>query len=116
FFFMKRAPSPRPSWIRTCSIAHDSGNIIDFPVIDDRASLMWVINLGCIDLNQWYAKCDDVDRPDYVHFDLDPGPGADFDRVLAAACSSTTTRTRGAARSRRSIRCVRGRKPRCRRR
>ena len=85
FFFMKRAPSPRPSWIRTCSIAHDSGNIIDFPVIDDRASLMWVINLGCIDLNQWYAKCDDVDRPDYVHFDLDPGPGADFDRVLETA-------------------------------
>ena len=85
FFFMKRAPSPRPSWIRTCSIAHDSGNIIDFPVIDDRASLMWVINLGCIDLNQWYAKCDDVDRPDYVHFDLDPGPGAGFDRALETA-------------------------------
>src|SRR5256886_8280489 len=65
FFFMKRAPSPRPAWIRTCSIAHDSGNVIDFPVIDDRAALLWVVNLGCIDLNQWYARCDDVDRPDY---------------------------------------------------
>ncbi|MEO8259115.1 MAG: non-homologous end-joining DNA ligase [Acidobacteriota bacterium] len=85
FFFMKRAPSPRPAWIRTCSIDHDSGNIIDFPVIDDRAALMWVINLGCIDLNQWYARCDDVDRPDYVHFDLDPGPGAPFERVLETA-------------------------------
>jgi bifunctional non-homologous end joining protein LigD len=83
FFFMKRAPSPRPSWIRTCRIDHDSGNVIDFPVIDDLASLLWVINLGCIDLNQWYAKCDDVDRPDYVHFDLDPGPGADWKQVLA---------------------------------
>jgi bifunctional non-homologous end joining protein LigD len=41
-----------------------------------------VINLGCIDLNQWYAKCDDVNRPDYVHFDLDPGDGATWERVL----------------------------------
>ena len=71
--------------IRTCAISHDSGNIIDFPVIDDVASLMWVINLGCIDLNQWYAKCDDVDRPDYVHFDLDPGAGATFDQVRECA-------------------------------
>src|SRR3954463_10300660 len=78
FFFMKRAPVPRPDWIRTCSIEHGSGNIIDFPVIDDVASLLWIINLGCIDLNQWYAKCDDISRPDYVHFDLDPGPGAEF--------------------------------------
>ena len=85
FFFMKRAPVPRPAWIRTCAIGHDSGNVIDFPVIDDVPSLMWVINLGCIDLNQWYAKCDDVDRPDYVHFDLDPGEGATFDRVRECA-------------------------------
>ena len=85
FFFMKRAPAPRPSWIRTCAISHDSGNIIDFPVIDDIASLMWVINLGCIDLNQWYARCDDVDRPDYVHFDLDPGEGVTFSQVLDSA-------------------------------
>jgi bifunctional non-homologous end joining protein LigD len=81
FFFMKRAPVPRPDWIEICSIEHESGNIIDFPMIQDRAALMWVINLGCIDLNQWYATCDDVDRPDYLHFDLDPGVGATFDRV-----------------------------------
>ena len=43
-------------------------------MIQDLASLLWVINLGCIDLNQWYARCDDVDRPDYLHFDLDPVP------------------------------------------
>ncbi len=85
FFFMKRAPVPRPAWIRTCAIAHDSGNVIDFPVIDDMPSLLWVINLGCIDLNQWYAKCDDVNRPDYVHFDLDPGDGATFDQVRECA-------------------------------
>src|SRR6202035_1869416 len=75
FFFMKRAPTPRPSWIEICSISHGSGNIIDFPIIQDLPSLLWVINLGCIDLNQWYARCDDVDRPDYVHFDLDPVKG-----------------------------------------
>lgn len=85
FFFMKRAPTPRPAWIRTCAIEHESGNIIDFPLIDDLACLLWVINLGCIDLNQWYATCDDVDRPDYVHFDLDPGTGATFDRVRKCA-------------------------------
>src|SRR5688572_4455358 len=72
FFFMKRAPSPRPDWIETCSIAHGSGNVIDFPIVQDLASLLWVVNLGCIDLNQWYARCDDADRPDYLHFDLDP--------------------------------------------
>lgn len=85
FFFMKRAPSPRPEWIELCSIAHGSGNIIDFPVIQDLAALLWVVNLGCIDLNQWYARCDDVDRPDYLHFDLDPVPGADFKRVRETA-------------------------------
>jgi bifunctional non-homologous end joining protein LigD len=85
FFFMKRAPSPRPAWIRTCEIEHESGNTINFPVIDDLPALLWVINLGCIDLNQWYARCDDIDRPDYVHFDLDPGDGATFDQVREAA-------------------------------
>lgn len=85
FFFMKRAPSPRPDWIELCSIEHSSGNVIDFPMIQDLASLLWVINLGCIDLNQWYARCDDVDRPDYVHFDLDPVPGASFEKVVEAA-------------------------------
>jgi len=85
FFFMKRAPSPRPDWIELCSIEHASGNVIDFPMVQDVASLLWVVNLGCIDLNQWYARCDDVDRPDYLHFDLDPVPGADFAKVCATA-------------------------------
>lgn len=85
FFFMKRAPSPRPPWIELCSIHHGSGNVIDFPVIQDLAALLWVINLGCIDLNQWYARCDDVDRPDYLHFDLDPVPGAKFEQVRETA-------------------------------
>ena len=84
-FFMKRVPNPHPAWLETCSIAHKSGNVIDFPMVQEVASLLWVVNLGCIDLNQWYARCDDVDRPDYLHFDLDPGPGVKFPKVLEAA-------------------------------
>jgi bifunctional non-homologous end joining protein LigD len=83
-FFMKRAPSPRPEWIETCEIEHASGNIIAFPMVQDVSALLWVVNLGCIDLNQWYARCDDVDRPDYLHFDLDPGE-APFERVIETA-------------------------------
>ena len=85
FFFMKRAPSPRPPWIEICKIDHGSKGDIPFPMIQDRASLLWVINLGCIDLNQWYATRDDINKPDYVHFDLDPGEGAGFERVLETA-------------------------------
>jgi bifunctional non-homologous end joining protein LigD len=85
FFFMKRAPSPRPDWIEICRIDHGSSGVIDFPMIQDLAALLWVINLGCIDLNQWYARCDDVDRPDYLHFDLDPVTGTAFDKVRETA-------------------------------
>ncbi len=84
FFFMKRAPTPRPDFVETVAITHDSGNVIDFPIIGDLPSLMWCINLGCIDLNQWYARRDDVNRPDYVHFDLDPGE-APFSSVRKTA-------------------------------
>jgi bifunctional non-homologous end joining protein LigD len=84
-FFMKRAPEPRPAWIETCSVTHGSGNVIAFPMVQDAASLLWLVNLGCIDLNPWYARCDDVDRPDYLHFDLDPVPPATFDQVRATA-------------------------------
>ncbi len=85
FFFMKRTPAYRPAWLETCSIAHRSGNVIDFPIAQDLASLLWIVNLGCIDLNPWYARCDDVDRPDFLHFDLDPVPPADFTHVLQVA-------------------------------
>ena len=82
FFFQKRAPVPRPDWIEICSIEHASKSVIDFPIVRDLASLLWIVNLGCIDLNPWYARCDDTNRPDYLHFDLDPVEGADFERVL----------------------------------
>ncbi len=84
-FFMKRAPASRPEWLRTCRVEHRSGNVIDFPVIDDLPALLWVVNLGCIDLNPWYSRCGDVHRPDFLHFDLDPVPGAPFRAVRETA-------------------------------
>jgi bifunctional non-homologous end joining protein LigD len=85
FFFMKRAPNPRPRSIEVCAIEHASRSIIEFPVVEDMASLLWMVNLGCIDLNPWYARCDDIHRPDYLHFDLDPVPEATFEQVLETA-------------------------------
>ncbi len=87
FFYMKRTPGNAPPWLRTCSIEHGSGSVIAFPIVDDLASLLWLINLGCIDLNEWYSRCDDTDRPDYLHFDLDPvkGGGTSFATVRTVA-------------------------------
>lgn len=85
FFYMKRSPPGKPEWMRTCTVEHRSGNVIDFPIVDDAAGLLWTINLGCIDLNQWYARCDDLERPDYVHFDLDPVEGTPFATVREVA-------------------------------
>jgi bifunctional non-homologous end joining protein LigD len=87
-FFMKRTPSHAPPWLSTCGIEHSSGSVIQFPVVDDLAALLWIVNLGCIDLNPWYARCDDVHRPDYLHFDLDPvkgKPDTSWDVMLKAA-------------------------------
>ena len=80
FFYMKRTPDYSPDWIEQCVIPHNAGPV-NFPIINDLASLLWIINLGCIDLNPWYARCDDWDRPDFLHFDLDPGPGSGFPEV-----------------------------------
>jgi bifunctional non-homologous end joining protein LigD len=85
FFYMKRTPSPRPPWIQTCPIEHRSGNTIDFPLINDRPSLLWLINLGCIDLNPWYSLCGDPNRPLYLHFDLDPVGDTPFSVVREGA-------------------------------
>jgi bifunctional non-homologous end joining protein LigD len=85
FFFMKRTPAGAPPWVKCCKIEHASGSVIDFPIVDDLIPLLWIVNLGCIDLNPWYARCDDIDRPDFLHFDLDPVDPAPFERVLEVA-------------------------------
>ena len=84
-FFMKRTPEHAPEWVETCAIEHGSGSVIDFPVVRSVPGLLWLVNLGCIDLNPWYSRCDDVDRPDVLHFDLDPVEPAGFDRVRELA-------------------------------
>lgn len=84
FFFMKETPNPHPAWLKTTAIEHSSGKVVNFPVINDLASLLWLINLGCIDLNQWYSRIDEPDRPDYLVIDLDPGT-ASFKRVRDVA-------------------------------
>ena len=85
FFFMKRTPAGAPSWLKCCRIEHASGSVIDFPIVDDLIALLWIVNLGCVDLNPWYSRCDDIDRPDFLHFDLDPVAPAPFERVLEVA-------------------------------
>lgn len=84
-FFMKRTPEHAPDWLETCAIEHGSGSVIDFPVVRSVPGLLWLVNLGCIDLNPWYSRCDDVDRPDFLHFDLDPVAPAGFGRVREVA-------------------------------
>jgi len=85
FFFMKQVPEYRPEWLEICSIDHPSAKMVDFAMIEDLPSLLWVVNLGCIDLNPWYATCDDISKPDAMHFDLDPVEGTGFDRVIDTA-------------------------------
>lgn len=85
FFFMKRAPAPRPDYIRLCTIPHKEAGNVPFAIVSDLATLLWAVNLGCIDLNPWYGRCDDYDRPDYLHFDLDPVSGASFAKVREVA-------------------------------
>src|SRR5688500_7163007 len=85
FFFMNRAPTPRPDWIELCTIDPGNGHINACPMVQDLATLLWAINLGCIDLNPWYGRCADYNRPDFLHFDLDPVVGADFSRVRETA-------------------------------
>jgi bifunctional non-homologous end joining protein LigD len=68
-------------------------------MVQDLVSLLWIVNLGCIDLNPWYARYDDVDRPDFLHFDLDPVPGAKFAQVRETALILRDTLSQLGARS-----------------
>jgi DNA ligase D-like protein (predicted polymerase) len=85
FFFQKRAPTVRPDWVKTVRLAFPSGRTADEIVVTDLAQLAWLVNLGCIDLNPHPVRADDLDHPDELRIDLDPGPGVGFDRVREAA-------------------------------
>src|SRR4029453_12722143 len=84
-FFQKRAPAQRPDWIETVELAFPSGRTAQEVVIRDAAQLLWVINLGCIDLNPHPVRAGDLDHPDELRIDLDPGPGVEFAQVRRVA-------------------------------
>jgi len=84
-FFQKRAPASRPEWIETALITFPSGRSADLVVCDEAADLAWVVNLGCIDLNPWPVRADDVDHPDELRVDLDPTPEVTFAEVREVA-------------------------------
>ncbi len=85
FFFQKRAPDPRPDWIETVELAFPSGRTANEIVVRDAAQLAWILNLGCIDLNPHPIRADDVDHPDELRVDLDPGPAVPWDDVRRVA-------------------------------
>jgi len=84
-FFQKRAPEQRPDWIETVELRFPSGRTAHEVVIRDAAQLLWVVNLGCIDLNPHPVRADDLDHPDELRVDLDPGPGVGWDDVRRVA-------------------------------
>ena len=84
-FFQKRAPASVPPYVRTVELAFPSGRTADEVVVSNAAALAWVVNLGCIDLNPHPVRADDLDHPDELRVDLDPGPGVGWGDVRKVA-------------------------------
>ena len=84
-FYQKRAPSPRPDWLRTVTLSFPSGRTAEEVVLDSVAGLAWVVNLGCIELHPHAVRSGDLDHPDELRIDLDPGPGVGWDDVRRVA-------------------------------
>jgi bifunctional non-homologous end joining protein LigD len=84
-FYQKRAPEKVPEFVRTCMIYFPSGRSANEVVCDNGACLLWVANLGCLDLNPWPVRADDTDHPDELRVDLDPTPEASWDMVRKVA-------------------------------
>ncbi len=84
-FYQKRAPEQRPEWIRTVTLAFPSGRTAEEVVVDDEAGLAWVVNLGCIELHPHAVRTGDLDHPDELRIDLDPGPGVEWADVRQVA-------------------------------
>jgi bifunctional non-homologous end joining protein LigD len=80
-FYQKRAPEPHPDWIETVELRFPSGRTAREVVARDAAQLLWIVNLGCIDLNPHPVRADDLEHPDELRVDLDPGPGVAWDDV-----------------------------------
>src|SRR5512132_683142 len=84
-FFQKRAPEQHPDWIETVELRFPSGRTAREIVVRDAAQLLWIVNLGCIDLNPHPVRADDLEHPDELRVDLDPGPGTSWDDVRRVA-------------------------------
>ncbi len=84
-FYQKRAPENRPEWLRTVTLSFPSGRTAEEVVVDDVAGLAWIVNLGCIELHPHAVRTNDLDRPDELRIDLDPGPGVEWDDVRRVA-------------------------------
>ncbi|HEX6095215.1 MAG TPA: non-homologous end-joining DNA ligase [Thermoanaerobaculia bacterium] len=84
-FFQKRAPDKRPDWIDTVELKFPSGRSAWEIVVNNAAQLLWIVNLGCVDLNPHPVRADDLDHPDELRVDLDPGPGVSFADVRRVA-------------------------------
>ncbi len=84
-FYQKRAPANRPDWLRTTTLSFPSGRVAEEVVVDDAAGLAWVVNLGCIELHPHPVRSRDLDHPDELRVDLDPGPGVTWDNVRLVA-------------------------------
>src|SRR5947207_12635837 len=84
-FYQKRAPEKRPSWLHTVTLSFPSGRKAEEVVIDDAAGLAWVVNLGCIELHPHPVRSGDLEHPDELRVDLDPGPGVGWEDVRRVA-------------------------------
>ena len=84
-FYQKRAPANRPEWLRTTTLFFPSGREAEEVVVDDAAGLAWVVNLGCIELHPHAVRTTDLDHPDELRVDLDPGPGVSWEDVRVVA-------------------------------
>jgi bifunctional non-homologous end joining protein LigD len=90
-FFQKDAPSHMPEWIETYRALVSTRESprkkkwVNFPLVNDELALLWMVNMGCIDMNAWYSRIDRPDRPDFVLFDLDPSPDVGFAETVQVA-------------------------------
>jgi DNA ligase D-like protein (predicted polymerase) len=84
-FYQKRAPTARPAWLRTVTLSFPSGRTAEEVVVDDDAGLAWIVNLGCIELHPHPVRSGDLDHPDELRVDLDPGPGVGWADVRVVA-------------------------------
>jgi bifunctional non-homologous end joining protein LigD len=90
-FFQKDAPSHMPEWIPRVPVTVSTRETprrrrrIQAPLVNDELALLWMVNMGCIDMNTWYSRVDKPDRPDFVLFDLDPSPDVGFAETIEVA-------------------------------